>query len=129
MAGRDQVHEGPATILSNIRGDQVEEFDIQITKVAPQGDGTRSLTIRVTDPELLEATGGIVQGMSGSPILQDGRLAGAVTHVLVNDPTQGYGVLAEDHAPAGPGRRRGGLTGGRQEKRGPGKSPAPSNNY
>ena len=95
VAGRDQVHEGPATILSNIRGDQVEEFDIQITKVAPQGDGTRSLTIQVTDPELLEATGGIVQGMSGSPILQDGRLAGAVTHVLVNDPTQGYGVLAE----------------------------------
>ena len=95
VAGRDQVHEGPATILSNIRGDQVEEFDIQIIKVAPQGDGTRSLTIQVTDPELLEATGGIVQGMSGSPILQDGRLAGAVTHVLVNDPTQGYGVLAE----------------------------------
>ena len=63
--------------------------------MAPQGDGTRSLTIQVTDPELLEATGGIVQGMSGSPILQDGRLAGAVTHVLVNDPTQGYGVLAE----------------------------------
>ena len=95
VADRDQVHEGPATILSNIRGDQVEEFDIQIIKVAPQGDGTRSLTIQVTDPELLEATGGIVQGMSGSPILQDGRLAGAVTHVLVNDPTQGYGVLAE----------------------------------
>ena len=95
VAGRDQVHEGPATILSNIRGDQVEEFDIQIIKVAPQGDGTRSLTIQVTDPELLEATGGIFQGMSGSPILQDGRLAGAVTHVLVNDPTQGYGVLAE----------------------------------
>ena len=95
VASRDQVHEGPATILSNIRGNQVEEFDIQITEVVQQGDGARSLTIRVTDPELLEATGGIVQGMSGSPILQDGRLAGAVTHVLVNDPTQGYGVLAE----------------------------------
>ena len=53
------------------------------------------MTIRVTDPRLLERTGGIVQGMSGSPILQDGRLAGAVTHVLVNDPVQGYGILAE----------------------------------
>ncbi|MEM5780545.1 MAG: SpoIVB peptidase S55 domain-containing protein, partial [Lawsonibacter sp.] len=66
-----------------------------ITHVSADGDGTRSLMIQVTDPELLEATGGIVQGMSGSPILQDGRLVGAVTHVLVNDPTRGYGIFAE----------------------------------
>ena len=58
-------------------------------------DGTRSLMVQITDPELLEATGGIVQGMSGSPILQDGKLVGAVTHVLVNDPTRGYGIFAE----------------------------------
>ena len=95
VAGRDQVREGAATILSNVRGDQVEEFDIEITHLYPEGDGTRSLMVRVTDPELLETTGGIVQGMSGSPILQDGRLVGAVTHVLVNDPTRGYGILAE----------------------------------
>ena len=96
VASRNQVQEGPAVILSNIRGDEVEKFDIAITRLYPEGDGTRSMMIQVTDPKLLEATGGIVQGMSGSPILQDGRLVGAVTHVLVNDPTRGYGILAEN---------------------------------
>ena len=96
VASRDQVQTGPATILSNVRGDQVEEFDIQITHLYPEGDGTRSLMLQVTDPELLELTGGIVQGMSGSPILQNGRLVGAVTHVLVNDAAKGYGILAEN---------------------------------
>lgn len=81
VAFRAQVETGPATILSNVRGDEVEEFDIQITHLYPDGDGTRSMMIQVTDPELLDATGGIVQGMSGSPILQNGRLVGAVTHV------------------------------------------------
>ena len=57
---------------------------------------TRSMIIKITDPELIERTGGIVQGMSGSPILQNGKLVGAVTHVLVNDPTMGYGVLIEN---------------------------------
>jgi len=95
VAPRDQVRVGEATILSNIRGDEVETFDIKITHVSSDGDGTRSLMVQVTDPELLAATGGIVQGMSGSPILQDGRLVGAVTHVLVNDPTRGYGIFAE----------------------------------
>ncbi len=96
VAVRDQVTVGPATIWSNIRGDEVEEFAIEITHLYPEGDGTRSMMIQVTDPGLLEATGGIVQGMSGSPILQNGRLVGAVTHVLVNDPTRGYGILAEN---------------------------------
>lgn len=96
VAKREQVEEGPATILSNVRGDEVEEFDVEIVRLYPQGDGTRSLMLQVTDPELLEATGGIVQGMSGSPILQNGRLVGAVTHVLVNDPSRGYGILAEN---------------------------------
>lgn len=95
VAGREQVHEGPATILSNVQGDAVEEFEVKITHVALDGDGTRSLMLQVTDPKLLERTGGIVQGMSGSPILQDGRLVGAVTHVLINEPTRGYGILAE----------------------------------
>ena len=96
VAGRDQVETGPATILSNIRGDEVEEFDVTITHLYPEGDGTRGMMVQVTDPELLAATGGIVQGMSGSPILQNGRLVGAVTHVLINDPTRGYGILAEN---------------------------------
>ena len=96
VASRSQVEIGPATILSNIRGDEVEEFDIKITHLYPAGDGTRSMMVEVTDPDLLSATGGIVQGMSGSPICQNGRLVGAVTHVLVNDPTKGYGILAEN---------------------------------
>lgn len=81
VASRSQVEAGPATILSNIRGDEVEEFDVRITHIYPEGDGTRSMMVEVTDPDLLAATGGIVQGMSGSPLLQNGRLVGAVTHV------------------------------------------------
>lgn len=97
VATRDQVQVGEATILSNIAGDAVEEYTVEITRIYPQNDDDpRNMMIKVTDPRLLEATGGIVQGMSGSPILQNGRLVGAVTHVLVNDPTQGYGILAEN---------------------------------
>ena len=95
VAPRDEVHVGDAVIRANVCGDEVEEFDVRITHVDTQGDGTRSLMVQITDPELLETTGGIVQGMSGSPILQDGKLVGAVTHVLVNDPTRGYGIFAE----------------------------------
>ena len=97
LAVRDQVQVGEATILSNIAGDQVEEYTVEITRIYPENDDDpRNMMLKVTDPRLLEATGGIVQGMSGSPILQNGRLVGAVTHVLVNDPTQGYGILAEN---------------------------------
>ena len=97
IASRDQVHTGKATILSNIAGDQVEEYEIEILTLYPESSGdTRNLMIQVTDPRLLETTGGIVQGMSGSPILQDGRLVGAVTHVLINEPSRGYGILAEN---------------------------------
>ena len=96
VAGRDQVQTGRATILSNIAGDTVEEYEVEITHLYPENAGdSRNLMLRVTDQRLLEATGGIVQGMSGSPILQNGKLVGAVTHVLVNDPTSGYGILAE----------------------------------
>ena len=97
VAQRSQVKTGPAVIRSNVTGDQVEEYEVGITRIFPEKEGdTRNLMLKVTDPRLLETTGGIVQGMSGSPILQDGRLVGAVTHVLVNDPTQGYGILAEN---------------------------------
>lgn len=96
VAARKEVKTGPATILSNITGNTVEEYAIEITRVYPAGgNDTRELMVKVTDPRLLEATGGIVQGMSGSPILQNGKLVGAVTHVLVNDPTSGYGILAQ----------------------------------
>lgn len=99
VASRDQVKVGSATILSNIAGETVKEYKVEITHLYPASAGeTRNLMIQVTDPELLEQTGGIVQGMSGSPILQDGRLVGAVTHVLINDPTRGYGILAENMA-------------------------------
>ncbi len=93
VAENDQVHTGKATILANVDGDTVKEYEIEITKILSTDPAGRNLLITVTDPELLEKTGGIVQGMSGSPILQDGRLAGAVTHVLLGDPTRGYGLL------------------------------------
>ena len=91
----DQVRPGPAQILSNVSGDEIGLYDVEILKCRPDGQG-RDLVIRVTDQALLEATGGIVAGMSGSPIIQDGRLVGAVTHVLVNDPTRGYGIFIEN---------------------------------
>ncbi len=97
VAEFDQVHTGSAAIRSTISGDTVREYSVEIMKIYPQdrSDG-RNFLLKVTDPALLEATGGIVQGMSGSPILQDGRLVGAVTHVLVNDPTAGYGIYIEN---------------------------------
>lgn len=96
VAENHQVHTGKATILANVSGDEVREYDIEITKILDADAPTRNLLITVTDPALLEATGGIVQGMSGSPILQDGRIAGAVTHVLLSDPTRGYGILIKN---------------------------------
>lgn len=93
---RGQVKVGPATILSNIEGNSIEEFDVYIEKVARQSfSGPKGMVIKVTDKRLLDTTGGIVQGMSGSPIIQNGKLIGAVTHVLVNDPTRGYGIFIE----------------------------------
>jgi stage IV sporulation protein B len=92
---REDVREGPATILSNVEGIETEEYDVRILKIYGGGQG-RELLLEVTDPDLLAVTGGIVQGMSGSPIIQDGKLVGAVTHVLVNDPTRGYGIFIEN---------------------------------
>ena len=91
-----QARTGPAVIRSNIRGDEVREYSIEILKtVQGSGDG-RDMVISITDPDLIEATGGIVQGMSGSPVIQNGRIVGAVTHVLLNDPTKGYGISIEN---------------------------------
>ena len=80
-----------------VTGCVVGEYEVEIVKVygSKQGSG-RNMLVKITDPALLSATGGIVQGMSGSPIIQDGKLVGAVTHVLVNDPTTGYGIFIEN---------------------------------
>ncbi len=96
IALTEQVEEGPAQILTVVDGQKVEKFDIEIVNVIQQRfPATKGMIIKVTDPRLLEKTGGIVQGMSGSPIIQKGRLVGAVTHVFVNDPTSGYGLFIE----------------------------------
>ena len=87
---------GKAVIRANVRGDAVEEYEIEILNVITNPTDSRDMVISVTDPELIAVTGGIVQGMSGSPIIQDGKLVGAVTHVLVNDPTRGYGIFIEN---------------------------------
>ena len=89
-----QLRCGPAQILSDISG-IMTAYSVEISRIYPEDEGGRDLLITITDPALLELTGGIVQGMSGSPILQDDRIAGAVTHVLVNDPTRGYGIGIE----------------------------------
>ena len=92
-----EVHTGEATIYSTVDDGGVRAYSIKILKVyAPDRPDGRNLLLQVTDPALLKATGGIVQGMSGSPIIQDGKLVGAVTHVLVNDPTRGYGIFIEN---------------------------------
>lgn len=95
VARPEQVHTGSATILANIVGNSVEEYTVEIVKLFPDAADSRDLMLKVTDPKLLEQTGGIVQGMSGSPILQDGRLVGAVTHVLIDHADRGYGILAQ----------------------------------
>ena len=96
-AVRSEVREGPASLLTTLSDGVLREYDCEILRINSQSAGsTRSMVIRITDEELIEQTGGIVQGMSGSPIIQDGKLIGAVTHVLVNDPTKGYGIFIEN---------------------------------
>ena len=87
----EEINVGPATMLSNVAGDAVESYTIEITKIIGT-EGNKNFAIKVTDDKLLQKTGGIVQGMSGSPIVQNGKLVGAVTHVLLDDPTRGYGI-------------------------------------
>ena len=86
---------GPASIISTISGNERREYSVEINRVYREAGGTHAM-LTVTDAELLAKTGGIVQGMSGSPIIQDGKLVGAVTHVFVNDPTRGYGIFIEN---------------------------------
>jgi len=96
VAAENEIRAGEAVLLSDVAGGEAREYTVEITRVfgalSPEG---HSLLVTVTDPALLELTGGIVQGMSGSPILQDGKLIGAVSHVLVNTPHRGYAVSVE----------------------------------
>ena len=96
VAAPEEVENGPAAILVCVDGQEAREYDVEICRAGLMAGAGRDLTVFVTDPELLAVTGGIVQGMSGSPILQNGKIVGAVTHVLVSDPTRGYGIFAEN---------------------------------
>ena len=96
IALKQEVREGEATILSSVDG-SLQEYQVEIRKIyRGEKDVNKGMEIVVTDERLLNMTGGIVQGMSGSPIIQNGKLVGAVTHVLVNDPTRGYGIFIEN---------------------------------
>jgi stage IV sporulation protein B len=96
IALRNEIKEGPAEILTTIDGEEPKLYDIQIEKLLSQDSpGPKSMVIKITDSVLLEKTGGIVQGMSGSPIIQEGKIIGAVTHVLINKPDTGYGIYIE----------------------------------
>lgn len=96
VAKSSEVKEGPAQILTVVEGQRVERFNVEIIHVSRQQEpATKGMVLRITDSRLIDKTGGIVQGMSGSPILQQGKLVGAVTHVFVNDPKSGYGCFIE----------------------------------
>ena len=96
VASSSEVVLGAATILSNITGNEIKEYSVEISRIYRGDKDPRSMMLTVTDPELLSLTGGIVQGMSGSPIIQNGKIIGAVTHVLVNSPDTGYGIFIEN---------------------------------
>lgn len=96
LATREEIKLGKAKLIWNLNDFTKKEFEIQIEKIfLNNNDDNKSMLIKVKDKELLEKTGGIIQGMSGCPIIQDGRFIGAVTNVLVNDPTQGYAVFGD----------------------------------
>lgn len=97
VATRFQVKNGAAYIMADVDGGGVKKYSVDIEEVSKSSNcGNKGLVIRITDPALLEKTGGIVQGMSGAPIIQNGMLVGAVTHVFVNEPDKGYGIFAEN---------------------------------
>ncbi|QVK20303.1 SpoIVB peptidase [Mycoplasmatota bacterium] len=96
IADKEEVKTGKAQILTVIKDNKVETFDVEILEVTKQNEkDIKSMKIKITDEKLLTRTGGIIQGMSGSPIIQNGKIIGAITHVLINDPTMGYGIYIE----------------------------------
>ena len=96
IALKDEIKEGECTVLCMPDGKTVGQYTAQIVKITDKNAKTKNFIIKITDPQLLALTGGVVQGMSGSPVIQNGKLVGAVTHVLVNDPTRGYGIFIEN---------------------------------
>lgn len=96
VASKNEINPGKASVLVNADGKGIKEYEVFLSKIDKYSDGTKCFSVEVTDEKLLSLTGGIVQGMSGSPIIQNGKLIGAVTHVLVNDPTKGYGIFIEN---------------------------------
>ncbi len=93
---KQELCEGDATILCTLDNGKVGQYKVKITSIDRAATGSKCFTLTVTDPALIEKTGGIVQGMSGSPVIQNGKLMGAVTHVLISDPTAGYGIFIEN---------------------------------
>jgi len=93
VAKPEEIYTGKASILTVITKDKIEEFSIEILKISNTNQNTKNILFEITDKNLLETTGGIVQGMSGSPIIQDNKIIGAVTHVVVDDCTKGYGIF------------------------------------
>lgn len=93
---RAEVHQGEAEIISTVKSGKKAKYKIEITEIDTTSTGSKSFKIKVKDPTLIALTGGIVRGMSGSPIIQDGKLVGAVTHVMVANPTEGYGIFIEN---------------------------------
>ena len=93
---KNELKEGEATIYCTLDDTGIHAYTINISDINKNADGGKCFNIKVTDPALIEKTGGIIQGMSGSPIIQNGKLVGSVTHVLVNDPTRGYGIFVEN---------------------------------
>ena len=96
ILSKSKIKESNAKIYCTLDDNTVKSYDIVIEKVLLTSTGNKNMIIRITDQKLIEKTGGIIQGMSGSPIVQDGKLIGAVTHVFLNDPTRGYGVFIEN---------------------------------
>ena len=96
VGGRNELKEGKAYIYCTLDGNTPAKYEIEICNIKRDSTSNKCFTVKVTDPALIEKTGGIIQGMSGSPIIQNGKLVGAVTHVLINDPTTGYGIFIEN---------------------------------
>ena len=96
IALRSEINPGPATIMCTLENNIRKEYTIEIEQIfVNNNENNKSMQLKITDPNLLETTGGIIQGMSGSPIIQNGKVIGALTHVLVSEPTKGYGVFAD----------------------------------
>lgn len=99
IATKDEVKKGDAYIMCTVDGQNTRKYSIEIEKISLVSTGSKAMILHITDKSLIDKTGGIVQGMSGSPIIQNGKIVGAVTHVFVNDPTRGYGIFIENMLP------------------------------